>query len=114
MIEIKTFAQLGKSLSVKREKDADDDSIVACHLKFQDLFVDRDVFDELCGQPIGWHEPFYDDQGAPVGALEISLPGRAWSVTGKIKADPNRPAQLILLQAQLTRVSLEQIGRAHV
>lgn len=106
MIEIKTFAQLAKSLSVKREKDADDDSIVACHLKFQDLFVDRDVFDELCRQPIGWHEPFFDEQGAPVAALEISLPGRAWSVTGSINAGPNRPERLNLLEATLSKVTL--------
>lgn len=106
MIEIKSFAQLGKSLSVKREKDADDDSIVACHLKFEDLFVDRDVFDELCRQPIGWHEHFYDEQGAPVGALEISLPGRAWSVTGSINAGPNRPERLNLLEATLSKVTL--------
>lgn len=106
MIEIKSFAQLGKSLSVKREKDADDDTIVACHLKFEDLFVDRDVFDELCRQPIGWHEHFYDEQGAPVGALEISLPGRAWSVTGSINAGPNRPERLNLLEATLSKVTL--------
>lgn len=106
MIEIKSFAKLGKSLSVKRQKDADDDTIVACHLKFEDLFVERDVFDELCRQPIGWHEPFFDELGAPVGALEISLPGRAWSVTGSINAGPNRPERLNLLEATLGKVTL--------
>lgn len=107
MIQIKTFAQLAKSLSVKREKDADDDTVVACHLKFSEMFVERDVFDELCRQPIGWHQAFYDDLGAPVGPLEVSLPGRAWSVTGKITAGPQRAEQLSLLEAQLTGVSLE-------
>ena len=33
MIQIKTFAKLAKSLAVKREKDADDDTVVACHLR---------------------------------------------------------------------------------
>lgn len=107
MIEIKTFAKLAKSLAVKREKDADDDTAVACHLKFSEMFVEREVFDELCRQPIGWHEHFYDEQGAPVGALEISLPGRAWSVTGSINAGPQRAEQLRLLEAQLTGVSLD-------
>jgi hypothetical protein len=107
MIEIKSVAQLAKSLSVKREKDAADDTVVVCHLKFADLFVEREVVDELCKQPIGWHQAFYDDLGAPVGALELSLPGRAWSVTGKIKAGPNRPAQLSLLDASLSKVALE-------
>ena len=107
MIEINSFAKLAKSLSVKREKDADDDTVVACHLKFSELFVERDVFDELCRQPIGWHQAFYDDLGAPVGALEVSLPGRAWQVTGKIAAGPQRAEQLSLLEAQLTGVSLE-------
>ena len=86
--------------------DADDDTVVACHLKFSELFVDRDVFDELCRQPIGWHQAFYDDLGAPVGALEISLPGRAWSVTGSINAGPNRPERLNLLEATLSKVTL--------
>jgi hypothetical protein len=107
MIEIKTFAKLAKSLAVKREKDADDDTAVACHLKFSEMFVEREVFDELCRQPIGWHQAFYDELGAPVGALEVSLPGRAWSVTGKITAGPQRAEQLSLLEAQLTGVSLE-------
>lgn len=107
MIDIKTFAKLAKSLAVKREKDADDDTVVACHLKFSEMFVEREVFDELCRQPIGWHHAFYDDFGAPVGALEVSLPGRAWQVTGKITAGPQRAEQLSLLEAQLTGVSLE-------
>lgn len=107
MIEISSFAKLAKSLSVKRQKDADDDTIVACHLKFADLFVDRDTFDELCQQPLGWHQAFYDEQGAPVGTLEVGLPGRAWSVTGTISAGPNRHEQLKLLQASLSKVSLE-------
>lgn len=107
MIEIKSVAQLAKSLSVKREKDAADDTVVVCHLKFADLFVEREVVDELCKQPLGWHQAFYDDLGAPVGALELSLHGRAWSVTGVIKAGPNRPAQLSLLEASLSKVALE-------
>lgn len=107
MIEINSFAKLAKSLSVKREKDADDDTVVACHLKFSELFVERDVFDELCRQPIGWHQAFYDELGAPVADLAVALPGRAWSVTGKITAGPNRHEQLKLLQASLSKVSLE-------
>jgi hypothetical protein len=104
MIEIRSTAELGKSLSVKREKDGDD-VIVACHLKFADLFCDREQFDEICRQPIGWHGAFFDESGAPVHVLDIGLPLSSWSVTGRIKGGDSRPEELRLLQATLSGVT---------
>jgi hypothetical protein len=104
MIEIRSTAELGKSLSVKREKDGDD-VIVACHLKFADLFCDREQFDEICRQPIGWHGAFFDELGAPVNVFDIGLPLSSWSVTGRIKGGESRPEELRLLQATLSDVT---------
>lgn len=104
MIQIRSTAELGKSLSVKREKDGDD-VIVACHLKFADLFCDREQFDEICRQPIGWHGAFFDELGAPVNVFDIGLPLSSWSVTGRIKGGDSRPEELRLLQATLSGVT---------
>jgi hypothetical protein len=108
MIEIKSTAELGKSLAVKREKQ-EDSEVVACHLKFADLFVSREELDELCRQPIGWHAALYDDQGAPVARLVLGLPKGEWSVTGTLTQGEKRPGKLNLLEATLDGVSLELI-----
>lgn len=106
MIELNSSALLGKSLSVKREK-IDDSEVVACHLKFADLFVTREEIDELCRQPIGWHAALFDEQGAPVSRLAIGLPKAEWTTTGTVNQGPQRPGELTLLEATLSAVTLD-------
>lgn len=108
MIEINSTAELGKALAVKREKQ-EDSEVVACHLKFSDLFVTREEIDELCQQPLGWHAALYDDQGAPVARMVLGLPKGEWSVIGTLTQGEKRPGKLNLLEATLDGVSLELI-----
>lgn len=112
MIEISSTCALGKGLSVKREKAGDDGERVIAHLKFAEMFVGRDVIDDLCRRPIGWAQStLFDDQGAPLALLELGLPANEWSVQGAI-AGPGGEPRLALVGATLTGVviALTQLG----
>lgn len=104
MIELKTTGTFGRSLVTKREKDSNEQERVICHAKMTELFIAREQIDELCRQPLGWHQALFDEAGAPVARLELGLPGREWEVTGTIKGTGEHPATLNLMQAELTGV----------
>lgn len=105
-IEVNTVGVLGKSLSIKREKGEDDAEIVVAHLKFSDAIVPRETIDELVGMGIGWAEScLYNELGAPVARMEISLPKLSCEVTGTIKGNA-KDDSITLAQATLDGVSL--------
>lgn len=104
MIEISSICTLGKSLSVKREKVGDDGERVIAHLKFAELFVQRDVIDDLCKRPIGWAAmSLFDDQGAPVALIELGLPASEWTAQGALVGPGGQP-RLALVGAKLAGV----------
>lgn len=107
MIQItNATATLAKSFSAKREKNSDGIEQVVAHLKFSELFVNRDVIDELLVRPIGWSQgALFDDQGAPIGALEIRLPTKAWQARVELSHDVYEPLEL-------TKVDLSDITLA--
>lgn len=106
MIEISSTCTLGKSLSVKREKvgNSDDGERVIAHLKFAELFVQRDVIDDLCKRPIDWAAmSLFDDQGAPLALIELGLPASEWTAQGALAGPGGKPS-LALVGAKLTGV----------
>lgn len=107
MLKLDTILDLGRSMSVKREKDDDDSEIVSATLKFTGLAVNRDSIDELMGSvDIGWSShSLFDEQGAPIRMLTLSLDGTQLSVTGTISGANGQP-RLPLMQAQLTAINV--------
>lgn len=105
-IEINTVGTVGKALNIKREKGEDDAEIVVAHLKFSDAIVPRETIDELLNRSIGWAQScLYDELGAPIARMEISLPKFACEVTGKIHGTL-KGDNITLTQATLDGVSL--------
>jgi hypothetical protein len=101
---LETICQVAKSLKTGVAKDGAVET-VECELKFASLPVPRDVMDELLGLPIGWSAAaLFDDQGAPLRLMSISVEGRALRVTGKISGPGGDPS-LVLLQAELTEIA---------
>lgn len=85
-VEIETTATIGKGVSIKREKGSDDIEVVVAHLKFDNALVPREVIDELLGQDIGWAQHcLFNELGAPIGHIELSLPRLKLTATGKIR-----------------------------
>lgn len=103
--EIETTAQLSKGMTIKREKEGDVEVLVA-HLKFDGALIQREIIDELVGQRIGWAQScLFDEQGAPIGHIDISLPRLVAQVTGKIRGVKDDDS-ITLSQAFLDGVSL--------
>jgi hypothetical protein len=108
-IEIQTTAQLSKSMSIKREKEGDVKVLVA-HLKFDGALIHRETIDELVGQPIGWSQScLFDEQGAPIGHIEIALPKLVAQVTGKIRG-VDADDHITLAQAFMDGVTISLSG----
>lgn len=85
MIQINSIAELGRSLSVKREKGEDDVEVVTAKVQLTGLYIDRYVMDEILGKPVGWSTMhLYDDLGAPTVAVALDLLRAEWTVTGGI------------------------------
>lgn len=107
MLKLDTILDLGRSMSVKREKGDDDSEIVSATLKFTGLAIDRDSIDELMGSvSIGWStDSLFDEQGAPIRPLTFSLDGTELSVTGVISGANGQP-RLSLIQANLSAVNI--------
>lgn len=104
-IEIDTTALIGKGVTIKREKRGDEEELIA-HLKFQGAFVQREVIDELCRQPIGWSQGcLFDDLGAPIGRLVLQLPNLVATITGSIRGVKARES-ISLTEAALEGVAL--------
>lgn len=102
-IDLKSIATIGKSLTIKREKDSNDVEIVVAHLKFSGAFLQRDQIDELCQLERGWAQSclFWED-GLPRGHMSIDLLKFSGSVTGSIG---DSKAKIMLANAELTDVS---------
>ena len=102
-IDINTTAQIGKGLSIKREKGENDIEIVVAHLKFSDAFVQREAIDQLLGLYDGWSHALFDDLGAPVCRMDLVPTKFAAAATGKIKGAPE-DAGITLTEADITDV----------
>lgn len=99
--EVVTVGKVGKGLTVKREKQADDTEVVVAHLKFAGMDIDRDAISRLCGRALGWSDAaFFDSYGAPVIRGSLSLPDLALTVTGLIRGN-SQETSLSLMQADL-------------
>lgn len=104
-LTIDTVADIGKGLSVKREKQKDNTERAIAHLKFTGLKLDRDQLDELVCRAIGWTTMcFYDELGAPFAHCVLAFPRLELEVSGVVKG-PGR-AGLRLAQATLTSVEV--------
>lgn len=113
MLNIETVCEVGKGLTVKRQKDdGGDDDIVRCHLKFSALEVERDAIDQLVGLPTGLVQSFYDDLGAPLAKLELGAPNRELAATGRITGTKPREVLTLGADCQLTdiRITLKELG----
>lgn len=101
-MHIESIANIGKSLSIKREKGADDTEVVIAHLKFAGLIVERAIVDTLIGQPAGWAQrSLYDELGAPIARMSIALHKLELSVSGAIKGIAETGERLMLQDANL-------------
>lgn len=100
---IETTAEIGKSLSIKREKQEDEEVVIA-HLKFSDAFVPRETMDELFNQPLGWSNYLFGEDGFPHVRAEISLMKFDAEATGVIRGRANE--YIKLAGAKVTGVSL--------
>jgi len=106
-IEIQTTAQLSKSMSIKREGDVE---VLVAHLKFDGALIQREAIDELVGQPIGWAQScLFDEQGAPIGHIELALPKLVAQVTGKIRGVKDDD-HITLSQAFMDGVTIRMSG----
>lgn len=104
-LTIDTVADIGKGLSVKREKQEDNTERAIAHLKFTGLKLDRDQLDELVCRAIGWTTMcFYDELGAPFAHCVLAFPRLELEVTGVVKGPGH--AGLRLAQATLTSVEV--------
>jgi hypothetical protein len=109
MIHLKSTAKLAKSFSVKREKTDDDSEHVVAHLKIADCLVDRDQLDELLGLPKGWSTgALYDDFGAPLSRLTLSVARRELLFTGVLRGgEKSMDPKLKLKDAEISGITLE-------
>lgn len=105
-VEIETAVEIGKGVSIKREKAEDDTEVVIAHLKFAGGKVQYEVIDELCCQPIGWAQhSFFNELGAPVAPIIVDLPRFAAEATGKIRGIQHGES-ITLTQADIDGVTL--------
>lgn len=105
-IEIETTATIAKSVSIKREKGADDVELVFAHLKFAFALISREAIDALCNMPNGWaSRSFYDDMGAPYVKLDMALRKFEAIATGRINGVEGDHG-ITLTQADLTGVAV--------
>lgn len=89
-ITLTTTGKIGKGLTIKREKAADDTEQTFAHLKLADCFVTRREIDLVCDQDDGWSGGFFDDMGAPRGAWSLVLHKVAFTATGGVHGPTER------------------------
>lgn len=107
-MKLTTIVTIGKSLSIKCEKSEAGESTVA-HLKFGEMFIQREQINEIAGQRPGWAETsFFDEQGAPLGHWCLSLSGTALFVTGKIRGK-NAAQSLCLVDSNMSGIKIALI-----
>lgn len=93
MIHIASFAELGKALSVKRDKSEDDIQILTAKITVARLFINRETIDELLPMPIGWAaRTLFDDQGAPLFKASLDLGKAEWTVSGQLSGSDDQTA----------------------
>lgn len=106
MIKLDTILKISKTFTAKSETDDSGAPTMIARIKFSELTIDRDVIDELVGEPIGWcRAALYDEQGAPRRRYGITVYGRNWRVSGGISGPKGQPT-MPLLQAELTDLQL--------
>lgn len=105
MSDIRTTAQIGKSLSIKRVKGDDDAEIVVAQLSFTDAAVMRDEADEVLGVPLGWSERLFDELGAPYFKGALDLHGKPLEVAAVVGLTKGH--RLAITNGELSKVVLE-------
>lgn len=112
VLNIETVCEIGKGLSVKREKSDKGEDIVRCHLKFSECAVKREAIDQLLGLPEGIVQSFFDDLGAPLAKMILGAPGRELHATGRILGVKPREVLTLGSDCQLTEieVALKELG----
>lgn len=103
-MEIVTVATLSKSLSIKREKSEEGEAVIA-HLKFTDAVVRREEMDEIVGVLAWSRRALFDELGAPIARLEISLLDRLLAASMKISGDRDT-AEMHVTQGILSAIVL--------
>lgn len=103
-MEIVTVATLSKSLSIKREKSEEGEAVIA-HLKFTDAVVRREEMDEIVGVLAWSRRALFDELGAPIARLEISLLNRELAASLKITGDRDR-TEMHVTQGILSAITL--------
>lgn len=96
-INFNAVAIVGKSITVKVEKDEKKDELRICHLKVERMQVSRDVIDALLGCVEGWAARcLFDDGGTPVAWLTLELEGARFDFTGSIVGSENKGERLMI------------------
>jgi hypothetical protein len=102
--EIRTTAQIGKSLSIKRVT-VEEDEVVVAQLSFSDAAVKRDEADEVLGVAIGWTERLFDELGAPAFKGALDLHGRPLPVSAVVGLTKGH--KLKIANGELGKIALE-------
>lgn len=109
-MQLNTVATIGKSLSVKREKQPDETEALVAHLKFTDALLDRDTINRIVGANVGF---LFDELGAPVARLVLGLPRLALTATGAIHGSTERAdLRLTLADAELSGIEIALADKA--
>jgi hypothetical protein len=106
---IDSVAIVGKSITVKVEKDEKKDEHRICHLKVERIQIDRATIDAILGRVEGWASRcLFDEAGSPVAWLTLSLDGAAFDFTGSISGNENTGERLSLgANCRISNVTLE-------
>lgn len=100
-VTLNTVGKLGKSLTIKREKQDDDTELVIANLKITNIIITREEMDELLRMPIGWsQQALYSEQGDPFINVSITAHKFEGTVTGKIKGPADTDEGIVLKQAE--------------
>lgn len=93
---VESAAEVGKTFSVKAEKDGDD-LVTVAHLKIADLMVPREALDLLIGWPEGMAASrFYSELGEPLAYFTIALEGQDYTVGGSIRGSVKTGEHLVI------------------
>lgn len=110
-VRIHNECVLGKTLSVKREKE-ESQEFLRCHLALAGLFIPSASINTLCDQQPKWIEgAVFDDMGAPRMRLTLGLSDTALFISGTIRRGDGRDAHILQLRqgATISGIHLELV-----
>lgn len=108
-IDIDTIAEIGKGLSIKREKASEaekntgaESERIVCHLKFSGAPISRDELNAIVGAEL----VLWDEVGTPLAPMTIALDTRKLTFVGKVGGDSKRGEAIVLADASLKNITI--------